>query len=152
CSLMPSSAPPAASRLQWPYRRRVGASMRIPRLTISELMVVVAVVGLDVAAARGLYAYRSVLMAGMIPTGIAVQFGLLRLVRNRDGDRVFWAGFVAAGLAAMLSFVWALYAPNSRSPLWRLWSAYSEFIGRVPHARTIIRGGGTVAPLVAVTL
>jgi hypothetical protein len=34
----------------------------------------------------------------------------------------------------------------------RLWSAYSDFIDRLPAARTIIRGRGNVVPLVAVAL
>ena len=81
--------------------------MRIARFSVSSLMAVVGIVALNLTAARRLAAYDDLLMVGVMPTALVLQVALFRLIRTQGRRRAFWAGFLTAGLLAVLSFVWA---------------------------------------------
>jgi hypothetical protein len=72
------------------------------RLTVGSMMVFVVVASLNLAAARALFAQSLLLFAAEAPVGLAMQFGLYRLIRSRGRSRRFWDGFVVVGFIAML--------------------------------------------------
>jgi hypothetical protein len=70
-------------------------------------MAVVGIVALNLAASRGLAAYDGMLVVGVMPIALVLQFALFRLIRTQGRRRAFWAGFLTAGFLMMLSFVCA---------------------------------------------
>src|SRR4051812_2062493 len=81
--------------------------MRFARFTVGRLMRIVGLAALNLGAARGLAAYDDTLMLGVMPTAIMLQLALLRLIRTKGTRRAFWAGFLATGVLATLSFAGA---------------------------------------------
>jgi hypothetical protein len=86
----------------------------IPRLTISKLTVVVAVVAVNLAAGRALLADEAMLY-GVGLSGLTLQLASFRLLRCRGRSRAFWRGFVLAGAATLMSFTWGLAQSAQRS-------------------------------------
>lgn len=84
-----------------------GSTMRVTRFSVSRLMVLVGIIALNLAAARGLAASSEDLMVGVIPTVLVLQVALFCLIRTRGRRRAFWVGFLMAGLLAVLSLVGA---------------------------------------------
>jgi hypothetical protein len=121
-----------------PYGRD---AVKLPRVSIARMMVLVGVVAVDIAATRSLFAYNSEMLIGVALGVIALQIGLFRLIRGQGRARVFWSGFIAAGLMAMMTFVWAMMFPEIlgltstgalvRTPgstLYTVWHGYSSFV------------------------
>lgn len=76
--------------------------MRLPRFTIGAMMAAVAISALDCMV---------ILisdLAGVILMGVALHYGLYRSWGSTGPARRFWAGFEAAGAAALLSYLVAL--------------------------------------------
>jgi hypothetical protein len=118
--------------------------VKLPRVSIRTLMIVVGIASVDLAVARALYAHYLDALIGVSLSGLTLHFGVYRLFRSRGRGRAFWAGFVAAGLLAALSYAWATSYPkvsavfvdrNTRgivtylspgAPLSGLWEGYSS--------------------------
>lgn len=108
-------------------------------------MVVVAVIAMNLGAARILYFYNTEILIGVALSGLALQAGLFQLVLGRGRNRAFWSGLVVFGLLAMSSLVWAMLFPEvigiafdkngvimvHRTPgsfLSTVWSSYAGFV------------------------
>jgi hypothetical protein len=86
-----------------------------PRFSIFDVMALVALVAIDIAALRLLAKAEAAdqelagLMAlGVLPLANVLAFGMARLMRARSSGhraRRFWAGFEAFGLVALLLFI-----------------------------------------------
>lgn len=94
--------------------------MKIPRVTVSGLVVLVAVVAVNLALALALFHHNNWLrfglipigdarnhfgyhpwaMLGLVPMGLALQVGVFQMIRHQSA---FWAGFVAVGAAASVA-------------------------------------------------
>ena len=86
--------------------------MSLPRVSIVKLMLIVGIAALNLAAVRILFLYNSEMLIGVAPIGLALQFGIFRLMRSRGRGRAFWVGFVVCGLTAMMAFVWVVRSPG----------------------------------------
>ncbi len=73
--------------------------MRVPRVTIAGMMAAVAVVAFDC------FAVMMTDLLGVVLIVIALDVGFIRWWRVRGPRRRFWAGFEAAGLAALLAYI-----------------------------------------------
>lgn len=102
--------------------------MKLPRGSVSWLLVLVAVVGADLAVGRVLL-HDELMLYGVGPLGIAWQVAAFRLWGSRGRSRAFWAGFLLAGSAAFATFAWGLTQPPNRSG--ELWA-----FGRLSHELT----------------
>jgi hypothetical protein len=113
------------------------------RISIARLMGIVAIAAVNIAAVRAILAYDLELLVGIALTWIALHIGLMRLIRSRGRrrDRAFWAGFLGCGLAAMLTYVWAMIQPTTLaitpagtvvetpgSPMFPIWHSYLSFV------------------------
>jgi hypothetical protein len=88
--------------------------MKRIRITLARLMIVVAVVGVDLAALILAWRHQDIeLIAGLAPTGFVCQVGLLFAVLRSGRWRAFWAGFVIFGCAMMATFAWGMYFTES---------------------------------------
>ncbi len=141
--------------------------MRLPRISIGRLMIVVGLIALNLSAARALLAIEAWLLVGVAPAGLALQFAAFRLIRSRGRARMFWAGFLAAGVLAAWSLVGAmlfrtsvnvginlttgqritLTTPGYRAAdlAWVAWKGYVELVenglARLPTTAGILTGG-----------
>jgi hypothetical protein len=127
-----------------PYTRRI--TVKLAHRSVAKLMVVVAVVALNLAIARVLFAYNPVLLVGVVLSGLALQAAGFLLTRSRSRIRPFWLGFLAFGSMAMVTVIWAMvFAPNvgivhdpntgkevmvklPGSLMWTLWSTYFKSV------------------------
>src|SRR5262249_37389268 len=99
-------------------------AMKLPRVSIARLMVIVAIIALNIAATRAFMRWE---WSGLFLIGLALQVGLLGLIRCRIGSRAFWWGFEAFGLASALfvpCMVWL--DPYGHSDLSRVVRLYAE--------------------------
>jgi len=116
-------------------------AVKLPRLSIAKLMVVVGVVALNIAAARLLFDDNSEMLIGVALSGLILQVGLFQLMRSRGRGRGFWAGFIACGLMAMTTLVWAMLFPEvlgitatmtlvrmPGSSMYTVWYGYANFV------------------------
>jgi hypothetical protein len=87
--------------------------MNSTRLTIVTLMCAIGMVAVSLAVGRALYASDPWLLPGVCLTGLAIEVGLIRIVRMRGRSRAFWLGFVVCGLLAAGSFAWGMIVRNS---------------------------------------
>jgi hypothetical protein len=140
-----------------------GGLMKLPRLSIAELMTVVGIVALDVAAS-GVLLENNDLLGGVAPMGLTLQMGIFWLIRSRGRVPSFWAGFLAFGTMAMMSFLGAaLSCPGDSvaidpktgqavvttfpgSTIWSLWVGYGRFVFKtlesLPNSDWIVGDGG----------
>ena len=91
--------------------------MKIGRVSVGGLMAAVGLAALNLAASRRLAESDERLALGVMPAALGLQLALYRLVRTRGRGRAFWAGFLAAGLPATLSFVGAHRLSGSVYPV-----------------------------------
>ncbi len=95
--------------------------MKLPRLQIGTLMVLVAIVGIDLAAGRGYlrnsdyFGWNLLCLIAVVPIGVVLEIVIVRLIHRRGRDLVYWVGFLAGGAGAMASIVWALADPSYES-------------------------------------
>jgi hypothetical protein len=137
--------------------------MKLPRFSIAELMTVVGIVALDVAASRALLEDNG-LLGGVAPMGLTLGIGAYWLIRCRGRVPSFWAGFLAFGAMAMMSFLGAALSrpvdsiaidPKTGqavvttipgSTIWSLWAGYGRFVFKALEGLTdsewIIGDGG----------
>ncbi len=137
--------------------------MKLPRLSITELMTVVGIVALDVAATR-VFPENSDLLGGVGPMGLTLQIGIYWLIRHRGRVPPFWAGYLAFGSMAMTSFLGAAFSCPSDSvtidprtgqavvttypgsAIWSLWARYGRFVFKalesLPNSDSIVGDGG----------
>jgi len=101
------------------------AVMNPPRVTLSNLAALVAVVAVNLWFGRSLWGLRSDHLLVVIVTGPALQVGLLLAFLKRGLTRAFWLGFVLTCSAAIASLYQAITRPFS--PSWHLWTAYFDF-------------------------
>jgi hypothetical protein len=128
-------------------------------MKLNRLMAIVAVIAIDIAAVRVLFACNVNLPRGVSLIGVALQVGLYRLATSRGPARTFWAGFVASGLMAMSSFVldmihpvlsWdahvALPGTTPAPGRWTVWSYYGQIawiaLQRLPYSASLLRVDG----------
>jgi hypothetical protein len=138
--------------------------MKLPRLSIAEIMTVVGIVALNLAATRAFPDDNHELLGGVAPMAVTVQVGIFSLIRSRGRVRAFGAGFVAFGSLAMASFVGAgFFSPSDSvsidpktgqavvrtspgAPIWVLWSRYGRFVFKtlesLPNSDFIVGDGG----------
>jgi hypothetical protein len=83
------------------------------RLSLFKMMAAVGVIAINLAAARAAYLANELLLVGLVPAAVALQFGLFVLLRSRGRVRAFWAGFLAFGSVAMLFFFLAMSHPRN---------------------------------------
>lgn len=101
------------------------------RVSLATLMAVVLVAAINLAAGRA-FLPRLGPMGWVIGlSGLALQIGLFGLIRKRGQDRVFWAGFVAAGSLALMTFVWEESVPNNKTPFGSPWLTYMLLIDNI---------------------
>jgi len=108
------------------------------------MMAVVAIVALNAAVARALFAYDPETLIGITLTGLALQGAVLRLVGRRHSNRAFWISFAVLGSLAMASFVWGRILPTELiavaypgkpprlvnvSRVSALWLGYGRYVG-----------------------
>jgi hypothetical protein len=121
-------------------------TVKLPRISITKLMLLVAIIAANLAVGRVLGAYHLVLPVAIALTGLAVQAGAFALIQSRGRRRAFLAGFLVFGSMAMISVIWALvFTPNvsiAQDPstgkmitieipgslMWTIWSNYVEFV------------------------
>ena len=137
--------------------------MKLPRLSIVELMTVISIVAVDVAATRVLLEDND-LLGGIAPMGLTLQIGIYWLIRSRGRVPPFWVGFLAFGAMAMMSFLGAeLSCPGDSvaidpktgqtvvttfpgSTIWSLWARYGRFVFKtlqsLPNSGWIVGDGG----------
>jgi hypothetical protein len=106
--------------------------VKSPRVTVSNLVALVAVVAVNLTVGRALFVRDMEAFYFTALTAVAVQFGF---VRCRGLGRAFWAGFVVGGSLALGSVFWMLrygnHAPEDPSlhqVLWNLWAGYLSLI------------------------
>jgi hypothetical protein len=122
------------------------ASVKLPRLSIGNLMVIVVAAAINLAIGRFLGAYIPIMLTAVALTALVFQAASVALVRCRGRTRAFWAGFLAFGLMAMLTVIWAIvFAPKMGIALdpatgetidvkipgslkWYLWASYIKFV------------------------
>jgi hypothetical protein len=88
--------------------------VKLPRVSIAKLMVIVGIVALNAAAVRAFMElqWNGYFNPGLL-IGLALEAGLLGLIRSRNGFRTFWWGFEAFGLASAITpFLIALISPD----------------------------------------
>lgn len=99
------------------------------RQTIASLMRVVGLVALNLAIGRIIFLFEPWRLAGIGLIAVCIQGGLFFLLRARRLSRprqyAFWAGFEAASLLGLWSFLYAR-VPNSR--VGALWDEYAAFV------------------------
>ena len=100
-------------------------AMSLPRFSILKLMVVVGIVAINLASTQ-LWSPSSdpSLLSGRFLTSIALQVGILCVIRSRR-TRIspFWSGFVAFGLAAAITSIYIDFI-NTESKLFDLMDLY----------------------------
>jgi hypothetical protein len=82
------------------------------QVSIAGVMTIVAVVALNAAIARALFAYDEETLIGIALPSLALQWAVFSLVRRRLSNRAFWISFAAFGSMAMASFVLGRVLPN----------------------------------------
>jgi hypothetical protein len=122
--------------------------MKMPLPRIGKLMAIIAVVAIDLAAGRAIvtrsehFGWNLLWLTALTPIGLTLQVAFFRMVSTRDRSRIFWSGFLAFGMVAMISVIVFLSDPPSEtttiassgtsvqsypgSPTARLWGAYFE--------------------------
>jgi hypothetical protein len=119
--------------------------VKLLRTSLRTLMVIVGVMAVDLAVVRAFWNSKQHVLAGIALSGLALNAGLLFLIRTRGRARAFWAGFLIAGLLGASSFAWALTYPkasatfldqrtgrpvtihSSGAPLSDQWEGYLDF-------------------------
>jgi hypothetical protein len=121
--------------------------MRRPRLLVGTVMIVVAVVAIDFTLIRVTFSRAMTFGHGLqvlintMPIGLALNIGVLSILRTRGRARAFWVGFLLCGTIAMISAAWAALTPAGSvrsttggpnqildgSRMWFLWQSYFVF-------------------------
>ena len=112
------------------------------RSSIAGVMAIVAVVALDIAVARAVFASNTQLLIGGALPCVALQWAAFSLFRSRGRARAFWLGFMVGGSMITASFIWAMLFPEvlgvtrtgavvktPGSSLYAVWAGYGRFIG-----------------------
>jgi hypothetical protein len=86
--------------------------MKPPRFSVAALMALVALVGVNLAVARGVYIWNTEILIGVTLTCLAVEWSIFRLIVRRSPSGAFWIGFAALGALAMGSFAWGMTLPR----------------------------------------
>ena len=109
--------------------------MRTHRLSIGLMMTAIAMLAFDLALIRFALAYRGPDLAMYGPIGLASQVGLLIAARKPKGRRVFWVGFLAGGVCALVGSAWLeLARPGPVVDLWvRYLALLDSLFGRLPR-------------------
>jgi hypothetical protein len=142
--------------------------MKPPRLTINRLMAVVALVAINLGAVRALIASGPQFLIGALLALLGLQVAVFGLISSRGPSRTFWAGFLAFGAAALVSFFWDMgYVPGmsitraatigdyeqresagSPWPLRTVWTRCgviaADFLEALPNAPLVIENRGDV--------
>ena len=104
--------------------------MEVPRPSIAKLMGLVVVVAVDLVAWRALFPYIEHLGSVIALSGLSLQVGVFGLIRSRGRDRTFWAGFLASGTLALMTYIWEESVPNNRTMIGCPWLTYMVAVDR----------------------
>jgi hypothetical protein len=87
--------------------------MRMPRLSIAQLMVLVGVVALNVTLVRAApdYVEAGLVLCVFAPMALVLQASLLASIRSRGRPRLFCAGFFLFGTMAIVSLAREAFSP-----------------------------------------
>jgi hypothetical protein len=85
--------------------------MTLPRFTIAQLLGFVAVVALNAALGRGLFAWNPELLIGIAIPLLVFELAGCCLLGGRRTRRPFWSGFLLFGLVVSASFVLNVLVP-----------------------------------------
>ena len=97
--------------------------MRPIHFRIHKLMIVVALIAINLAVLRALFASRRVdVLIGGALLWATLQVGIFRAIGNRNRSRPFWLGFMGFGSIATLSFLAVVYLPQSVAG--SVWNGY----------------------------
>lgn len=117
--------------------------MRMPRFTITRMIILIGVLAVNLAAGRTLYSERPDLLLGIAFSGVAIQFGLFLAIRGRGRKRAFWLGFVLSDAVALASFIGGELHPyfpklgpdapmvpgmSGGCPMYGIWHAYIDLV------------------------
>ena len=97
--------------------------MKPSRSHIGMLMVLVGVVGIDLAVSRSFlneseaFGYDLGRYVSVTPMAVILQFAAFRVVASRGARRVFWAGFLASGLVAISTDILAVADPRKETAI-----------------------------------
>lgn len=110
------------------------------RFTLRGMMVAVAIAAGNIGAARMLYEYDEELAAGVVPSGLLIQFGIIRAIRGEG--RAFWIGFAVAAAAVAFTFILTMEGASSAFSPW--WGGYIKFAVRAsgPLGRAMTAAAG----------
>jgi hypothetical protein len=121
-------------------------TVKLPRISITKLMLLVAIIAANLAVGRVLGAYHPILPVAIALIGLALQAGAIALIRSRGRSRAFSAGFLVFASMAMISVIWAFVVTSDvaigqnpstgemitmkvpGSLMWTIWSGYVEFV------------------------
>jgi hypothetical protein len=118
--------------------------MRHPRLLIGTVMIVVAIIAIDFTLIRAIFSKAAAFGLGIqalintVPIGLALNIGVLCMLRTRGRARAFRVGFLVCGAIAMMSAAWAALTPAGSvrsatggpneirygSGIWFIWQSY----------------------------
>jgi hypothetical protein len=100
-----------------------GSTMKDLRISLLTLMIIVALVAVNLTAARAMLPKHRDVLPGCVLSGLALQFALAQVCMARGRARVFWAGFVASGALALASLLFL------ESRYWIYWYRYFVWAG-----------------------
>jgi hypothetical protein len=132
-------------RVAPPVSHGYNESVKTPRVTVTQLVVLVAVVAVNLVVGRDIFARDVEAFYFSALTAVVIQFGVYNVVRGRGQGRMFWAGFVVGGSLALTSVFWILrygnHAPETTTLgriLWNCWAGYLTLVhfalSRLPFA------------------
>lgn len=111
--------------------------MSTGRLSIARLMLVIAIIAINIAAARAILPDHIEILVGVALMWLGLQIALVRMFDQRGERQAFWAGFLVFGFLAISSYVWAMMFPSTLlvtpggpvietpgSPVYPIWNGY----------------------------
>ncbi len=122
-----------------------GSTLHRPRITVFKVVAWLVLLAVNLAVARGLFVYDETLLYGLALMGLSLQVAVYRLFRFRGLTRAFWKGYVAFGLAASASLVWAFEFNDytrlkSRRFLWPLQKVFMPGFRAIDSLQTLTWG------------
>jgi hypothetical protein len=108
--------------------------MKMPRLSIAQMMVIVGVIALNATIIRVALEFdeEGNVLGLFAPMALLCQASLFGLICSRGRRRFFWAGVLLFGSLATIEFIWDVTTYQKDS----LWLKYGDFAVRSLRAMT----------------